>query len=106
MQHAFYIAGILLQITSKQTPVTLLDSVMEQQRWDVWNKPPYDIDSDACYFDPLVLVDDTKKYMQIALKSDLKLLIKSVDEFLKSLELKMQLQKMGLALRLEMGPEM
>ncbi|KAG1818368.1 hypothetical protein EV424DRAFT_968036 [Suillus variegatus] len=109
-QHAFYIAGILLQITPKQTSLTSLDSVTEQQWWDVmrsaWNKPPYNID-DARYFDPLlVLVDGTKKYMQIASKSDLKLLIRSVDEFLESLEPKMQLQKMGLALRLEVGSEM
>ncbi|KAG1798899.1 uncharacterized protein HD556DRAFT_159710 [Suillus plorans] len=109
-QHAFYIAGIFLQITPNQTPVTSLDSVTEQQWWDVmrsaWNKPPYDID-DARHFNPLpVLVGGTKKYMHIASKSDLKLLIGSVDEFLESLEPKMQLQKMGLALRLEVGPEM
>ncbi|KAG1785816.1 uncharacterized protein HD556DRAFT_92259 [Suillus plorans] len=101
--HAFYIAGILLQITSEQTSVTSLDSVTEQQWWDVmrsaWKYPLYNI-FDMCSFKPLlVLVDGTKQYMQIASKSDLEQLIKNVDYMVEMLEGRMQekrrLQEMG-----------
>ncbi|KAG1893217.1 uncharacterized protein F5891DRAFT_51410 [Suillus fuscotomentosus] len=102
-QHAFYIAGILLQITSEQTSVTTLDPITEQQWWDVmksaWSNPPYGINN-ACYFKILlVLVDATKKYMQIASKSDLGQLIPNLDETVERLEWDMQeerrLQEMG-----------
>ncbi|KAG1843833.1 hypothetical protein C8R48DRAFT_736171, partial [Suillus tomentosus] len=108
-QHAFYIAGILVQIIPEQTSITSLDSVTEQQWWDVmrsaWNHPPYNIDN-ARYSKLLLLVDGTKKHMQIASKSDLEQLIRSVDVFLKSLERSMQLQKMRLESGLEMTPDM
>ncbi|KAG1820663.1 hypothetical protein EV424DRAFT_1347163 [Suillus variegatus] len=90
-QHAFCIAGILLRIAPEQTSDTSLDSVTEQQWWDmmrcVWYYLPYIIretrDSKL-----LVFVDRTKKYMQIASKSSLEIqnLIGKVDDVLKSME--------------------
>ncbi|KAG2091859.1 uncharacterized protein F5147DRAFT_723141, partial [Suillus discolor] len=73
-QHAFCIAGILLRIAPGQTSHKSLDSVTEQQWWDVmrcaWYYLPYIIretrDSEL-----LVFVERTKKYMQIASKSSL-----------------------------------
>ncbi|KAG1841848.1 hypothetical protein C8R48DRAFT_52626 [Suillus tomentosus] len=81
-QHAFYIAGILLRIADEQKSVTSLDSVTEQQWWDVmrsaWNVPPFDM-HDAHFFEVLLdLVDGTKKYIQIASKDDLEWLIRKV----------------------------
>ncbi|KAG1815871.1 hypothetical protein EV424DRAFT_1540898 [Suillus variegatus] len=102
-QHVFYIAGILLQITSQQTSITSLDSVMEQQWWDVmrsaWKYPLYN-GFDMRSFKPLlVLVDGTKQYRQIASKSDLEQLITNVDYMVEELEGHMQekrrLQEMG-----------
>jgi len=89
-RHPFFVAGILLQITPEQTSVTSLDSVTEQQWWDVmrsaWVFPRYNID-DARYLKLLlVLVDGTKKYMQIASKSDLEQLIENVDDFVERSE--------------------
>ncbi|KAG2097045.1 uncharacterized protein F5147DRAFT_374033 [Suillus discolor] len=81
--HPFYIASILLQITPTQTSITLLDSVTEQQWWDVmrsvWKYSPYNIDNARDFKLHLVLLDGTKKYMQIASKSDLEQLIPNVD---------------------------
>ncbi|KIK44210.1 hypothetical protein CY34DRAFT_11222 [Suillus luteus UH-Slu-Lm8-n1] len=113
-EHAFYIAGILLQIVPEQTSDTSLDSVTEQQWWDVvrsaWGYIPYDI-YNTCGFELLfVLVDGTKKYMYIASKTDLEQLIGSVDDLLEIVEQKIQTkrrwQEMGLEMGLEMGPEM
>ncbi|KAG2106130.1 hypothetical protein BD769DRAFT_1504076 [Suillus cothurnatus] len=92
--HAFYIAGIFLRITPEHQSVTSLDSVTEQQWWDVMRSllP--------------VLVDSTKKYMQISSKSDLEKLIRCVDEFLERLEENMQWNRRWQEMGLEMGPEM
>ncbi|KAG1901358.1 uncharacterized protein F5891DRAFT_252240 [Suillus fuscotomentosus] len=88
-QHAFYIAGILLRIAPGQMSVTSLGSITEQQCWDVmrsaWSYIPDDFRNTRC-FELLVLVDGTKKYMQIASKSDLEQLITNVDIFLETLE--------------------
>jgi hypothetical protein len=108
MEHAFYIAGIFLRITPEHQSVTLLDSVTEQQWWDMmrsaWIRLPYDIlILDTRDFELLpVLVDGTKKYMQIASKSDLEELIERVDRFLEKLEGEMQLKRQ----LQEIGPEM
>ncbi|KAG1722864.1 hypothetical protein EDB19DRAFT_1954368 [Suillus lakei] len=102
--HAFYLAGILLQIAPQQTSITSLDSVTEQQWWDVmrsaWNHPAYDIYNTRCFKLLPVLVDDTKKYMRIASKSDLEQLIRDVDRILEEIRQKMQ------EMRLEMEPDM
>jgi hypothetical protein len=108
--HAFYIAGILLRIAPEQKSITSLDSVTKEQWWDVtrsaWNDVPYDIHNTRDSESLLVLVDSTKKYMQIASKSDLERLIGKVDWFLEALELEMQMkrrwQEMGLETQLEM----
>ncbi|KAG2082070.1 uncharacterized protein F5147DRAFT_660589 [Suillus discolor] len=72
------------------TSVTSLDSVTEQQWWDmmrsVWIYPRYDIDNARTFKLLLVFVNCTKKYMQIASKSDLEQLIENVDEFVERLE--------------------
>ncbi|KAG1723954.1 hypothetical protein EDB19DRAFT_338789 [Suillus lakei] len=105
-EHAFHIAGILLRIASQQTSVTSLDSVTEQQWWDMmrgaWNGHPYNIYNTRCFELFLVLVEGTKKYMRIASQSDLEQLIGNVDHVLERLEKEMRWQEM----RLEMRPEM
>ncbi|KAG2151286.1 uncharacterized protein EDB93DRAFT_1140492, partial [Suillus bovinus] len=107
-QHAFYIAGILLQITPEQASDTSLDSFTEQQWWDVmrcaWSDPPFDLDN-ARYFKFLVLVDGTKKYMQNASKSDLEQLVGSLERFLEGLERDMQWKRQLRELHGEMGPD-
>ncbi|KAG1718181.1 hypothetical protein EDB19DRAFT_1921161 [Suillus lakei] len=89
-QHAFYLAGILLRIVPKS--VTSLDSVTEQQWWDVmrsaWNDY-FDIYNTQCFELLPVLVEGTKKYMRIASKPDLE-----------------QLIGMWIEMRMGMGPEM
>ncbi|KAG2091648.1 uncharacterized protein F5147DRAFT_723278 [Suillus discolor] len=98
-QHAFYIAGILLQIAPEQSSDTSLDSVTEQQWWDVmrcaWYYLPYTI---RRAHDPeiLVFVERTKKYMQIASKSDIENLIGKVDDVLDSMEPEMGLNMQDL----------
>jgi hypothetical protein len=108
-QHAFYIAGILLQIAPEQTSDTSLDSVTEQQWWDVlrsaWNYLSCAIHK-THNFELLVLVDGTKKYMHIASKSDLEQFIRDVDRFLESLEQEIQEKRQWQEMGLEMGPEM
>jgi hypothetical protein len=109
-EHAFYIASIFLRITPEQKSITSLDSVTKEQWWDMtrsaWNNVPYDIHNTRDSESLLVLVDSTKKYMQIASKSDLEKLIGSVDEFLGSLEREMQRKRQLQEMRLRMGPEM
>ncbi|KAG2092494.1 uncharacterized protein F5147DRAFT_433432 [Suillus discolor] len=108
-KHAFYIAGIILQIAPEQTSDTSLNSVTEQQWWDVmrcaWNYPPHDFHNTRNIELLLVLVDGTKKYMHIASKSNLEQLIGRVDWFLKYLERDMRWQRRLQELRLETGPE-
>jgi hypothetical protein len=108
--HAFYIAGIFLRITPEHQSVTLLDSVTEQQWWDVmrsaWIRLPYDILGTRSFELLPVLVDSTKKYMQIASKSDLEELIERVDRFLERLEGDMQRNRRWQEMGLEMDPEM
>ncbi|KAG1895231.1 uncharacterized protein F5891DRAFT_1059783 [Suillus fuscotomentosus] len=83
-QHAFYIAGILLQIAPEQSSDTSLDSVTEQQWWDT-----HDLEL-------LVFVERTKKYMQIASISDLQNLIGKVDDVLDNMEPEMELNMQDL----------
>ncbi|KAG1796149.1 hypothetical protein EV424DRAFT_572899 [Suillus variegatus] len=101
-QHAFYIGGILLRIADEQKSVTSLDSVTEQQWWDVmrsaWNNPPFDM-YDAHFFELLlILVDGTKKYMQIASKDDLEWLIRYVASFVEDWGQVMQDMGQGIAI--------
>ncbi|KAG1720250.1 hypothetical protein EDB19DRAFT_1778119 [Suillus lakei] len=88
--HAFYLAGILLRIAPDHTSVTSLDSITERQWWDVTSNAwfiAYHIIDDIHYFDILpVLVEGTKKYMQIASERDLEELIRNVDRVLQALE--------------------
>jgi hypothetical protein len=109
-EHAFYIASIFLRITPEQKSITSLDSVRKEQWWDVtrsaWNNVPYDIHNTRDFELLPVLVDGTKKYMQIASKSDLEKLIGSVDEFLESLEREMQWKRQLQEMCLRTGPEM
>ncbi|KAG1718083.1 hypothetical protein EDB19DRAFT_1027134 [Suillus lakei] len=98
-QHAFYLAGTLLRIVPKS--VTSLDSVTEQQWWDVmrsaWNDY-FDIYNTQCFELLPLIVEGTKKYMRIASKSDLEQLIRNVDRILeeirREMQLKMRLQEM------------
>ncbi|KAG1723936.1 hypothetical protein EDB19DRAFT_338399 [Suillus lakei] len=107
-QHAFYLAGILLRIAPQQTSVTSLDSVTEQQWWDMmksaWNYSPYGIC--GCFKLLHVLVEGTKKYMRIASKSDLEQLIGKVDRILEEMRREMRLQEIQLERKLKMRPEM
>jgi hypothetical protein len=108
--HAFYIAGIFLRIAPEQKSVTSLDSVTKEQWWDImrtaWNHVPYDIHDTRDSESLLVLVDSTKKYMQIASKSDLERLIEKVDWFLEGLEEEIQQKRRWQDMELEMEPEM
>ncbi|KIK35104.1 hypothetical protein CY34DRAFT_812417, partial [Suillus luteus UH-Slu-Lm8-n1] len=90
MPHAFYLAGILLQITPEQLSVTPLDSIVEQQWWDVictaWPHASSIIEDDVHCFEFLpVLVKGTRNYMHIASKPSLKWLIRDVDGVLNTL---------------------
>ncbi|KAG0695694.1 hypothetical protein DFH29DRAFT_954351 [Suillus ampliporus] len=89
--HAFYLAGIFLRIAPEQSSVTSLVSITEQQWWEVmlhaWYYASAVIEGDIHCVEFLpVLVEDTKKYMEIASKSDLKRLISRVDDVLEELE--------------------
>ncbi|KAG0695700.1 hypothetical protein DFH29DRAFT_256904 [Suillus ampliporus] len=90
--HAFYLAGIFLRIAPEQSSVTLLESITEQQWCDVmlnaWSCASDIIEGGDIHgveFLP-VLVEGTKKYMRIALQSDLAQLIWGVDRVLEELE--------------------
>jgi hypothetical protein len=90
MPHAFYLAGILLRITPEQSSVTSLDSIAEQQWWDVictaWPHASSIIEDDGHCFEFLpVLVKGTRNYMHIASKPSLKWLIRDVDGVLNTL---------------------
>ncbi|KAG0696338.1 hypothetical protein DFH29DRAFT_951627, partial [Suillus ampliporus] len=90
-RHSFYLAGIFLQIAPEQSSITSLESITEQQWWgvmlDAWGYASYIIKGDIHCLEFLpVLVEGTKKYMEIASKSDLEQLIKGVDFVLNILE--------------------
>ncbi|KAG2132062.1 hypothetical protein DEU56DRAFT_902375 [Suillus clintonianus] len=100
-EHPFYIAGILLRIASEKTAVTPLDSFTEQQWWDVMRSAwslHYSLILDDRYFEFLpILVEGTKRYMQIASKSDLPQFIGKVDDVLNILERRQMRRIRGLA---------
>ncbi|KAG2138629.1 uncharacterized protein EDB93DRAFT_719825 [Suillus bovinus] len=86
-QHAFYLAGILLQIAPEQWSTTSLDSITKQQWWDTlsgaWPFAKYTIYPNYPHFEFLpVLVEATKKYMHIASGYCLERLIGDVDAVL------------------------
>ncbi|KAG2146359.1 hypothetical protein DEU56DRAFT_172050 [Suillus clintonianus] len=89
MPHEFYLAGILLRIVPEQLSPTSLNSITDRQWWvmmsSAWRHAR--IIDDIHYFEFLPdLVEGTKKYMEIASKSDLKDLIRYVDYTLTTLE--------------------
>jgi hypothetical protein len=88
--HAFYLAGILLRITPEQLSVASLDSMTEQQWWDLmqdaWLCAKYVIYDKRCFEFLPILVEGTKKYIQIASKYGLENLIRDVNSVLDALE--------------------
>ncbi|KAG1745078.1 uncharacterized protein EDB91DRAFT_1122323 [Suillus paluster] len=85
-EHAFYLAGIFLRIASEQASVTPLASITEQQWWEVirwaWDSA-YRTTGDMHCFEFLpVLVEGTKKHIEIAPKSDVEQLIKHANRLL------------------------
>ncbi|KAG1859551.1 hypothetical protein DFJ58DRAFT_780134 [Suillus subalutaceus] len=90
MQHTFYLAGILLRIAPGQLSVTSLDSITEQQWWDMisgaWMHAPFIIDDICCFEFLPVLVEGTKRYMQTTSEHYLEWLVRSVDHVLNVLE--------------------
>ncbi|KAG2068846.1 hypothetical protein BDR04DRAFT_1102593 [Suillus decipiens] len=89
--HAFYLTGILLRIAPEQLSATSLDSITEQQWWDLISRAwlsPSDIliDDVHCLEFLPVLVEGTKRHMQIAPEYGLEGLIRNVDDILKALE--------------------
>ncbi|KAG1722869.1 hypothetical protein EDB19DRAFT_2029243 [Suillus lakei] len=111
-EHTVHVAGILLRIASRQTSVTLLDSVTEQQWWDVmrsaWNGHLNIFSTHCLEFLP-VLAGGTKKYMRIASQSDLEQLIGNVDRVLERLDMRRDMRREDMQwqeMLLEMRPEM
>jgi hypothetical protein len=89
-RHAFCLVGILLRIAPERLSVSPLDSITEQQWWDMirraWSHA-FQINDDIHCFEFLpVLVEGTKRYMQIAPEYDLKELVTDVDYVLRALE--------------------
>ncbi|KAG2340999.1 hypothetical protein BDR05DRAFT_486992 [Suillus weaverae] len=86
--HAFYLAGILLRVAPEQLSVTPLDAITEQQWWgmmrDAWFPSHHMINDIHCFEFLPVLVEGTKRHMQIASEFDLKRLISNVDYFLEA----------------------
>ncbi|KAG1751013.1 hypothetical protein EDD22DRAFT_251856 [Suillus occidentalis] len=81
--HTFYLTRIFLQIAPEQLSVTSLDSITEQQWWSMtwmaWSYAFY-MYNDTHYVEFLpVLVEATKRYMQIAVEHELEELIRFVD---------------------------
>jgi hypothetical protein len=90
LQHSFYLAGIFLRIAPERLSVTPLDSITEQQWWDMMRSAwfwAYDsIDDIHCFEFLSVLVEGTKRHMQIDSDYDLERLISNVDCTLDVLE--------------------
>ncbi|KAG2130533.1 hypothetical protein BD769DRAFT_635686 [Suillus cothurnatus] len=90
LQHSFYLAGIFLRIAPERLSVTPLDSITEQQWWDMMRSAwlwAYDSIYDIHCFQFLsVLVEGTKRHMQIDSDYDLERLIGNVDLTLDVLE--------------------
>ncbi|KAG0698837.1 hypothetical protein DFH29DRAFT_1016976 [Suillus ampliporus] len=90
-RHPFYLAGIFLRIAPEQSSVPSLESITEQQWWEVmlnaWCYASNIIEGDIHCVEFLpILVEGTKKYMEIASKSDLERLIEGVNKVLNRLE--------------------
>ncbi|KAG2746583.1 hypothetical protein P692DRAFT_20739116, partial [Suillus brevipes Sb2] len=88
--HAFYLAGILLRITPEQLSVTSLDSMTGQQWWDLmqsaWLYANDIIDDEQCFEFLPILVEGTKRFIQITSKYSLEDLIRDVNSVLDALE--------------------
>ncbi|KAG2135288.1 hypothetical protein DEU56DRAFT_807534 [Suillus clintonianus] len=88
--HAFYLAGILLHIASEQRSPMSLDSITEQQWWEVmrsaWMHAYDQIDDMRCIEFLPKLVEGTKRCMQVAAKFDLEQFIRHVGYTLDTLE--------------------
>ncbi|KAG2138621.1 uncharacterized protein EDB93DRAFT_719351 [Suillus bovinus] len=98
-EHAFYLAEIFLQIAPEQLSVTTLDSVTEQQWWDMLSTAWFIAPRMMTVFNDikllLALVESTKKYIQIAPTYDLDALIGNVDRVIQVLEEKISEQGEG-----------
>ncbi|KAG1859533.1 hypothetical protein DFJ58DRAFT_780110 [Suillus subalutaceus] len=85
----FYLSGILLRIPSEQLSVTSLDAITAQQWWDMmrhaWYYADSEIDDIHCFEFLPVLVEGTKRYMQIASEGHFKYLVSYVDDVLRAL---------------------
>lgn len=90
ISHAFYLTGILLRIASEQLSVTSFSAITGQQWWDLisvaWIHVSALIDDIHCLEFLPVLVEATKKDMQIASEYDLEWLVGHVDSVLEELE--------------------
>ncbi|KAG1782185.1 hypothetical protein EV702DRAFT_1070371 [Suillus placidus] len=104
--YAFYLAGIFLRTTPKQVSVPSLSSITEQQWWDMMRKA-WCVDDDRvisnahCVEFLPVLVEGTKKYMSVALKPDLELLIRDVDDIIKRLKRRGSLEQREVTVAVE-----
>ncbi|KAG2138632.1 uncharacterized protein EDB93DRAFT_719916 [Suillus bovinus] len=88
-QPAFYLVGILLRIAPERLSVTSLDSIMVQRWWDVLDNAWFNliVTEDIHCFELLpVLVEGTKKHMQISPEYGLKHLTEKLDAVLEVLE--------------------
>ncbi|KAG2341017.1 hypothetical protein BDR05DRAFT_488122 [Suillus weaverae] len=88
--HAFYLVGILLRVAPDQLSVAPLDAITEQQWWDMmsraWTWARYIIGDIHCFEFLPVLVEGTKRHIQITSEIDLGQLISNVDDVLDALE--------------------
>ncbi|KAG2130524.1 hypothetical protein BD769DRAFT_1775222 [Suillus cothurnatus] len=97
--HPFYLSGILLQIAPEQLSVAPLDGVTEQQWWDMMRRAWRYADSQAvidnihCFEFLPVLVEGTKRHMQIASEYDLEELVSYLDDVLRALERRLSEQR-------------
>lgn len=88
--HAFYLAGILIQIAPEQSSVTSFDAMTEQQWWDImwgaWYHAEFVIDDTHLLEFLSVLAEGMKRYIQIASEDSLRELVRYMDEILEALE--------------------
>ncbi|KAG2157165.1 hypothetical protein DEU56DRAFT_6930 [Suillus clintonianus] len=88
--HAFYLVGILLRLAPEPLSVSLLEPIAEQQWWDMiiraWLYIHLIFDDVHCFEFFPILVEGTKKCMQIASKPELEQLIGNVDCVIETLE--------------------
>ncbi|KAG2075255.1 hypothetical protein BDR04DRAFT_89563 [Suillus decipiens] len=88
--HAFYLVGFFLRMTSEEVSATSLISITKQQWWDMMKKAWYwacrTIDDTRCVEFLPDLVDETKKYKGVASELDVKQLSRDVDYVTRHME--------------------